>query len=759
MEGEGEGEREREADAGGAGAGPSSLATGPAKGSMGREGGAPAQGRRGALPDAVASSLQQRRVIRWERFLPRRSLRVLLVEPDDSTRHIVTALLRKCSYHVAAVADGIKAWDVVKEKNYNFDLILCEVDVPSISGISLLSKIMGNEFFRNIPVIMMSSHDSVSVVFKCMQKGAVDFLVKPVRKNELRNLWQHVWRRHRSIRHTNEPENMPNNRSVSENMSDNNAASNDVSANAIKSPRIIQSCDDDDNQSSGNKPLTQIGSTEKQGAFRVEDRKSSRVTKSQSRQAGDEATSMANESKMHDSCKLSDNVLGIQVGAIMSIQENNISQNVQEQTDISDEPICRGKELDYVRETDCVDADRRPFHQDVVLLKSQERIINFIGLVNNERCDSKGEKTFCKSKVLSNRGNTCIADSSSPREFSVRTQQLNHCVKNGFQEKDVLNHSAASAFSRYANTGICLLGHKSGSPSAAVCIQTRENAEKGQQNLTSLETTNDRADAFPPMERSESPQKNGNEDMICHQRSTSDDDDGERAVPSRDGIHLGYTEDAVGGFPHPQFGMLPLPFPVGAIPFQNFCPGYGPLLQPMFYHEHSGSRHGSAAIEREHGDIQSTSFHNREESHDPSLGQQGKKENGSETDAGDHRLHTCGNPEYTDQSSNCSRDAINGSRNNNIAGTADATMNARSAYDCGAESRDQIYKGKGLDPNRSHREAALIKFRLKRKDRCFEKKVRYHSRKMLAEQRPRVKGQFVRQTVVDSSTTVTEADD
>jgi pseudo-response regulator 5 len=33
---------------------------------------------------------------------------------------------------------------------------------------------------------------------------------------------------------------------------------------------------------------------------------------------------------------------------------------------------------------------------------------------------------------------------------------------------------------------------------------------------------------------------------------------------------------------------------------------------------------------------------------------------------------------------------------------------------------------------------------LKRKDRCFDKKVRYESRKKLAEQRPRVKGQFVR---------------
>lgn len=43
---------------------------------------------------------------------------------------------------------------------------------------------------------VMSSHDSISMVLKCMLKGAADFLVKPVRKNELRNLWQHVWRRH-----------------------------------------------------------------------------------------------------------------------------------------------------------------------------------------------------------------------------------------------------------------------------------------------------------------------------------------------------------------------------------------------------------------------------------------------------------------------------------------------------------------------------------------------------------------------------------
>ena len=42
------------------------------------------------------------------------------------------------------------------------------------------------------------------------------------------------------------------------------------------------------------------------------------------------------------------------------------------------------------------------------------------------------------------------------------------------------------------------------------------------------------------------------------------------------------------------------------------------------------------------------------------------------------------------------------------------------------------------------REAALTKFRQKRKQRCFEKKIRYVNRKRLAERRPRVRGQFVR---------------
>ncbi|XP_060176572.1 two-component response regulator-like APRR7 isoform X2 [Lycium barbarum] len=131
----------------------------------------------------------------WEQFLHVTSIRVLLVENDDSTRHIVSALLRNCNYDVIEAANGLQAWKIMENLNNHIDLVLTEVLMPCLSGLGLLCKIMSHYARKTIPVIMMSSHDSMGLVFKCLSKGAVDFLVKPIRKNELKILWQHMWRR------------------------------------------------------------------------------------------------------------------------------------------------------------------------------------------------------------------------------------------------------------------------------------------------------------------------------------------------------------------------------------------------------------------------------------------------------------------------------------------------------------------------------------------------------------------------------------
>ncbi|GMI73674.1 hypothetical protein HRI_001036700 [Hibiscus trionum] len=88
-----------------------------------------------------------------------------------------------------------------------------------------------------------------------------------------------------------------------------------------------------------------------------------------------------------------------------------------------------------------------------------------------------------------------------------------------------------------------------------------------------------------------------------------------------------------------------------------------------------------------------------------------------------------------------------------FSAAVDKGTNKASFNDSNFFSHDGL---KGMDTRSGQREAALTKFRLKRKDQCFEKKVRYQNRKRLAEQRPRVKGRFVRQ--VQNESPKTDAD-
>ncbi|OMP03659.1 hypothetical protein COLO4_10285 [Corchorus olitorius] len=205
----------------------------------------------------------QNAMVCWERFLHLRSLKVLLVENDDSTRHVVTALLRNCSYEggskayvnfkthsifaVIEAANGLQAWKILEDLTQHIDLVLTEVVMPCLSGIGLLHKIMIHKTRKNVPVIMMSSHDSMGLVFKCLSKGAVDFLVKPIRKNELKNLWQHVWRRCHSSSGSGSESGTQTQKSIkskSVEKSDNNSGSNDEDDNASIGLNVGDGSDD-----------------------------------------------------------------------------------------------------------------------------------------------------------------------------------------------------------------------------------------------------------------------------------------------------------------------------------------------------------------------------------------------------------------------------------------------------------------------------------------------------------------------------------
>ncbi|KAJ0972392.1 hypothetical protein J5N97_020351 [Dioscorea zingiberensis] len=119
-------------------------------------------------------------------------LRVLVVDDDPTWLKILEKMLKKCSYEVTTCGLATVALHLLRERKDKFDIVISDVNMPDMDGFKLLEHV-GLEM--DLPVIMMSVDGETSRVMKGVQHGACDYLLKPVRMKELRNIWQHVYRK------------------------------------------------------------------------------------------------------------------------------------------------------------------------------------------------------------------------------------------------------------------------------------------------------------------------------------------------------------------------------------------------------------------------------------------------------------------------------------------------------------------------------------------------------------------------------------
>ncbi|GER35837.1 two-component response regulator ARR12, partial [Striga asiatica] len=93
---------------------------------------------------------------------------------------------------VTTTSQARMALKMLRENKNRFDLVISDVHMPDMDGFKLL-EFVGLEM--DLPVIMLSANGDPKLVMKGVTHGACDYLVKPVRIEELRNIWQHVIRR------------------------------------------------------------------------------------------------------------------------------------------------------------------------------------------------------------------------------------------------------------------------------------------------------------------------------------------------------------------------------------------------------------------------------------------------------------------------------------------------------------------------------------------------------------------------------------
>ncbi|KAH9626437.1 hypothetical protein KSS87_004939, partial [Heliosperma pusillum] len=119
-------------------------------------------------------------------------LRVLVVDDDPTCLIILEKMLRTCRYDVTKTNRAEVALTFLRENRNGFDIVISDVHMPDMDGFKLLEHV-GLEM--DLPVIMMSADDSNNVVMKGVTHGACDYLIKPVRIEALKNIWQHVIRK------------------------------------------------------------------------------------------------------------------------------------------------------------------------------------------------------------------------------------------------------------------------------------------------------------------------------------------------------------------------------------------------------------------------------------------------------------------------------------------------------------------------------------------------------------------------------------
>ena len=104
--------------------------------------------------------------------------RILVVDDNDDNRYTLTLYLELEGYADIQIAeDGEEA--IARLDKEDFDVVLLDVMMPKVDGYQVLSWLKDQRRLHDLPVIMISALNEMNSVVRCIELGAVDYLLKP----------------------------------------------------------------------------------------------------------------------------------------------------------------------------------------------------------------------------------------------------------------------------------------------------------------------------------------------------------------------------------------------------------------------------------------------------------------------------------------------------------------------------------------------------------------------------------------------------
>jgi signal transduction histidine kinase/CheY-like chemotaxis protein/HPt (histidine-containing phosphotransfer) domain-containing protein len=130
---------------------------------------------RAVLPSAAAAPSTQPTSAAVPDFVGRR---ILLVEDNELNQEVAGDFLALTGADVVVAANGREAIGAIESKSW--DVVLMDVQMPVMDGISAAREIRAQVRFSGLPIIAMTAHALIEERRRCLEAGMNDFLTKPV---------------------------------------------------------------------------------------------------------------------------------------------------------------------------------------------------------------------------------------------------------------------------------------------------------------------------------------------------------------------------------------------------------------------------------------------------------------------------------------------------------------------------------------------------------------------------------------------------
>lgn len=110
---------------------------------------------------------------------------ILIIEDEDAIRRVLKKILleEEKGYDIDEAVDGLEGVDMIKKTKY--DLVLCDIKMPKMDGLEVLSACQTLQ--PELPIIMISGHGDLETAVETMRMGAFDYISKPPDLNRLLN--------------------------------------------------------------------------------------------------------------------------------------------------------------------------------------------------------------------------------------------------------------------------------------------------------------------------------------------------------------------------------------------------------------------------------------------------------------------------------------------------------------------------------------------------------------------------------------------